>query len=303
MDSSIDLSLSYADSGVEDLLSELDNDLIGLRPVKTRIREIAALLVVDHARKKLQLPSTKPGLHMSFTGEPGTGKTTVAERIAQILYKLGYLRKGHIVTVTRDHLVGQYVGQTAPKTREMIKRARGGVLFIDEAYYLTKDGNERDYGVEAVEILLQDMESQRDQFVVIFAGYKDLMDSFYRTNPGLSSRVSHHIDFPDYTNKELIEIAKLFLDNQSYRFSNEALLAFKEYVKRRRELPFFANARSIRNALDRARLRQANRLFSRMGEALQRDELMTIESVDILASRVFKGQLESDGNGLPITTG
>ncbi|KZR74796.1 CbbX protein [Prochlorococcus marinus] len=292
MDSSIDLSLAYADSGVGEVLDQLDCELIGLKPVKTRIREIAALLLVDRARKNLDLASTMPSLHMSFTGRPGTGKTTVAIRISQILHRLGYLRKGHVVTVTRDDLVGQYVGHTAPKTREMIKRAQGGVLFIDEAYYLYKPGNERDYGAEAIEILLQDMESRRGDFVVIFAGYKDKMDAFYQSNPGLSSRVAHHIDFPDYSNQELLAIAQLFLVQQNYYFGDEAEGIFEDYIERRRQLPFFANARSIRNALDRTRLRQANRLFARMGEPLSRDELMTIEPADILASRVFQGEVE-----------
>ena len=292
MDSSIDLSLAYADSGVGEVLDQLDCELIGLKPVKTRIREIAALLLVDRARQDLGLTSTMPSLHMSFTGRPGTGKTTVASRISQILHRLGYLRKGHVVTVTRDDLVGQYVGHTAPKTREMIKRAQGGVLFIDEAYYLYKPGNERDYGAEAIEILLQDMESRRDDFVVIFAGYKDKMDPFYQSNPGLSSRVAHHIDFPDYSNQELMAIAQLLLVQQHYYFGLEAEAVFEDYIERRRQLPFFANARSIRNALDRTRLRQANRLFARMGEQLSRDELMTIEPADILASRVFHGEVE-----------
>ena len=260
--------------------------------MKTRIREIAALLLVDRARQDFDLVSTMPSLHMSFTGRPGTGKTTVASRISQLLHRLGYLRKGHVVTVTRDDLVGQYVGHTAPKTREMIKRAQGGVLFIDEAYYLYKPGNERDYGAEAIEILLQDMECRRGDFVVIFAGYKDKMDAFYQSNPGLSSRVAHHIDFPDYSNQELLAIAQLFLVQQNYYFGDEAEGVFEDYIERRRQLPFFANARSIRNALDRTRLRQANRLFARMGEPLSRDELMTIEPADILASRVFQGEVE-----------
>lgn len=301
MDSSVDLSSAYADSGVAEVLDQLDSELIGLRPVKTRIREIAALLLVDRARQDLDLPSTMPGLHMSFTGRPGTGKTTVASRISQILHRLGYLRKGHVVTVTRDDLVGQYVGHTAPKTREMIKRAQGGVLFIDEAYYLYKPGNERDYGAEAIEILLQDMERQRDSFVVIFAGYKDRMDDFYQSNPGLSSRVAHHINFPDYSNQELMAIAQLLLVQQHYCFSDDAVNVFEDYIERRRQLPFFANARSIRNALDRTRLRQANRLFARMGEPLSRDELMTIEPADILASRVFQGEVEGRDPSLPLT--
>ena len=292
MDSSVDLASAYADSGVAAVLEQLDRELIGLKPVKTRIREIAALLLVDQARQQLQLPSTAPSLHMSFTGRPGTGKTTVAEKMSQILHRLGYLRKGHVVTVTRDDLVGQYVGHTAPKTKDMIKRAMGGVLFIDEAYYLYKPGNERDYGAEAIEILLQEMERQRKDFVVIFAGYGDRMEAFYRSNPGLSSRVAHHLEFPDYSDEELMQIAALLLEDQHYRLSGDAVQAFSEYITRRRQLPFFANARSIRNALDRARLRQANRLFDRMGDRLSRDDLITLEAQDIRASRVFLGEVE-----------
>ena len=302
MPSSIDLAAAYAESGVAEVLEQLDQELVGLQPVKTRIREIAALLLVDQARQQLDLQSTAPGLHMSFTGRPGTGKTTVAKRISQILHRLGYLRKGHVVTVTRDDLVGQYVGHTAPKTREMIKRALGGVLFIDEAYYLYKSDNERDYGAEAIEILLQDMERQRSDFVVIFAGYKDRMASFYQSNPGLSSRVAHHIDFPDYSEEELMAIALLLLNQQDYHFSESAHDAFCRYIKRRRQLPFFANARSIRNALDRLRLRQANRLFSRLDQSLGRDDLTTIEAEDVLASRVFQGEIEGRDPSQPLTT-
>ena len=302
MDSSIDLSASLTESGVAEVLEQLDRELIGLQPVKTRIREIAALLLVDRARRSLDLPSSAPSLHMSFTGHPGTGKTTVANRISEILHRLGYLRKGHVVTVTRDDLVGQYVGHTAPKTREMIKRAQGGVLFIDEAYYLYKPGNERDYGAEAIEILLQDMERQRNDFVVIFAGYKDRMQQFYHSNPGLSSRVAHHIDFPDYSDAELMAIALLLLQQQSYRFADDAQEVFADYIRRRRQLPFFANARSIRNALDRLRLRQANRLFSRMDQPLSRDDLITIAAADIQASRVFQGEVEGVDPARPLTS-
>ena len=301
MPSSVDLAAAYADSGVAEVLQQLDQELIGLLPVKTRIREIAALLLVDRARQQLDLQSTAPGLHMSFTGRPGTGKTTVAKRISQILHRLGYLRKGHVVTVTRDDLVGQYVGHTAPKTREVIKRALGGVLFIDEAYYLYKSDNERDYGSEAIEILLQDMERQRADFVVIFAGYKDRMARFYESNPGLSSRVAHHIDFPDYSEHELMEIALLLLTQQDYHFSESSRDAFMRYIQRRRQLPFFANARSIRNALDRLRLRQANRLFSRLEQPLSRDDLTTIEAEDVFASRVFQGEIEVNGDTRPLT--
>lgn len=303
MDSSIDLEASFIASGVGEVLEHLDTELIGLRPVKTRIREIAALLLVDQARQSLDLLSKAPSLHMSFTGQPGTGKTTVAQKMSQILHRLGYLRKGHVITVTRDDLVGQYVGHTAPKTKEMIKRAQGGVLFIDEAYYLYKPGNERDYGAEAIEILLQEMESQRNDLVVIFAGYKDRMTAFYQSNPGLSSRVAHHIDFPDYSQCELMAIAQLLLEQQQYQFSEAAVEAFESYISRRRQLPFFANARSIRNALDRLRLRHANRLFSRRGQPLSREALITIEAADVFASRVFQGEVEGADPSKPLTDG
>ena len=298
MPSSVDLAAAYAESGVADVQEQLDRELIGLTSVKTRIREIAALLLVDQARQQMDLPSTAPSLHMSFTGRPGTGKTTVAQRMSQILHRLGYLRKGHVVTATRDDLVGQYVGHTAPKTKEMIKRAQGGVLFIDEAYYLYKPGNERDYGAEAIEILLQEMERQRTDFVVIFAGYKEKMETFYSSNPGLSSRVAHHLDFPDYSDQELMAIADLLLEAQHYCFSAEANAAFEEYIGRRRQLPFFANARSIRNAIDRARMRQASRIFERGGDDFTKDELMTIETTDIRTSRGVAGEVEGQERGL-----
>jgi len=302
MHSSVDLESAYATSGVEDVLAQLDRELIGLAPVKTRIREIAALLLVDQARQQLDLSSAAPSLHMSFTGHPGTGKTTVAQRMSQILHRLGYLRKGHVVTATRDDLVGQYVGHTAPKTKDMLKRAQGGVLFIDEAYYLYKPSNERDYGSEAIEILLQEMERSRQDLVVIFAGYKDRMTDFYRSNPGLSSRVAHHIDFPDYSEVELMAIAQLLLKQQDYQFSDEAVLAFQDYISRRRALPFFANARSIRNAIERLRLRHANRLFSSRTQPLDRDALSTIEASDVRASRVFQGEVEGADPAKPLTT-
>ena len=301
MHSSVDLEAAYATSGVGDVLAQLDRELIGLAPVKTRIREIAALLLVDQARQQLDLSSAAPCLHMSFTGHPGTGKTTVAQRMSQILLRLGYLRKGHVVTATRDDLVGQYVGHTAPKTKDMLKRAQGGVLFIDEAYYLYKSSNERDYGAEAIEILLQEMERSRQDLVVIFAGYKDRMTEFYRSNPGLSSRVAHHIDFPDYSEVELMAIAQLLLKQQDYQFSDEAVMAFQDYISRRRALPFFANARSIRNAIERLRLRHANRLFSSRTEPLDRDALSTIEASDVRASRVFQGEVEGADPAKPLT--
>jgi probable Rubsico expression protein CbbX len=300
-DEGVDLRDAYEGAGIHDLLSELDRDLIGLRPVKARIREIAALLVVNRARLQVGLQTTAPSLHMSFTGRPGTGKTTVAERMSRILHGLGYVRKGHVVTATRDDLVGQYIGHTAPKTREMLKKAMGGVLFIDEAYYLYRPENERDYGAEAIEILLQVMEGNRDDLVVIFAGYKERMDVFYQSNPGLSSRVANHIDFPDYSASELLAIAQLILAAENYRFSAEATAAFADYIVRRMQLPFFANARSIRNAIDRARMRQANRLFTGMGQRVSKIDLMTIEAEDITASRVFQGEVEGLDPALPLT--
>jgi probable Rubsico expression protein CbbX len=273
-------------SNLGDVLDKLDRELIGLEPVKTRIREIAALLVIDKLRRDAGLTAQRPSLHMSFTGNPGTGKTTVALRMAEILHGLGYIERPRVVSVTRDDLVGQYVGHTAPKTKEVLKRALGGVLFIDEAYYLYRPENERDYGQEAIEILLQVMENERDKLVVILAGYGDRMEAFFRSNPGMGSRVAHHIDFPDYTPDQLLGIAELMLAEQGYAFSDEARGVFCDYIDRRIRRPRFANARSIRNALDRARLRQANRLFEQGGR-LGRAELTAIEAADLLMSRVF----------------
>ncbi len=289
----VDMSEVLEESQVMEVLQQLDQELVGLKSVKTRIREIAALLLVDRMRRSMGLAARPPSLHMSFTGPPGTGKTTVAMRMATILHRLSYVRKGHLVAVTRDDLVGQYIGHTAPKTKEVLKRAMGGVLFIDEAYYLYRQENERDYGQEAIEILLQVMENQRDDLVVILAGYKDRMDTFFQSNPGISSRIAHHLDFPDYTLNELLAIAQLMLAEQMYRFSPEALQAFEAYLTRRMHQPRFANARSVRNALDRARLRQANRLFAKGGR-ISKTDLMTIEAEDILASRVFSEEMPED---------
>lgn len=276
------------DADVESVLNELEQDLVGLVPVKTRIRDIAALLVIDRLRKNLGLTANNPSLHMCFTGNPGTGKTTVAMRMAQILHRLGYVRKDHLVAVTRDDLVGQYIGHTAPKTREILKKAMGGVLFIDEAYYLYRPENERDYGQEAIEILLQVMENQRDDLVVILAGYKDRMDTFFKSNPGMSSRVAHHLDFPDYKVDELLSISDKMLDAQSYRFGPGAREAFDQYLNLRVQQPNFANARSVRNALDRARLRQASRLFAQRNKTYSENDLSTLEVEDIKGSRLFR---------------
>jgi probable Rubsico expression protein CbbX len=282
----IDLAALLREANVTGALDALDRELVGLAPVKERLREIAAFLAVSKARDTLGLAGTPPSLHMSFTGNPGTGKTTVAMRMAEILHRLGYVRKGHLVTVTRDDLVGQYIGHTAPKTKEVLKRAMGGVLFIDEAYYLYRPENERDYGQESIEILLQVMENQRDDLVVILAGYRDRMETFFQANPGFKSRVAHHIDFPDYGQDELFAIARAMLAQGDYRLDAEGEAALREYIARRTSQPHFANARSIRNALDRARLRQASRLFTR-GTPVTRDDLGTIAAEDLRASRVF----------------
>ena len=284
---SINLQEEYAKTEIAKILNLLNEELVGLAPVKTRIREIAALLLIDKLRKNLGITSGSPGLHMSFTGSPGTGKTTVGLKMADILYQLGYIKKGHLLTVTRDDLVGQYIGHTAPKTKEVLKKAMGGVLFIDEAYYLYKPDNERDYGSEAIEILLQVMENQRDDLVVILAGYKEPMDTFYESNPGLSSRIANHIDFPDYTTEELLKIAKMMLEEQQYQLTPDAETALIQYISKRKEQPLFANARSIKNALDRARMRQANRIFDSRGQVLTKKELVNIEAQDILQSTVF----------------
>jgi probable Rubsico expression protein CbbX len=283
----IDLRREFAETGLADVLRQLDEELVGLAPVKGRIREIAALLLIDRIRKRSGLTTETPTLHMSFTGNPGTGKTTVALRMANILHRLGYVRKGHLVSVTRDDLVGQYIGHTAPKTKEILKKAMGGVLFIDEAYYLYRQENERDYGQEAIEILLQVMENQREDLVVILAGYADRMDKFYRANPGFRSRVAHHIDFPDYTDSELLRIAEIMLAKQNYRLSAAGREAMTAYIAARKTQSLFANARSIRNALDRARLRQANRVFA-SDTPVAVEALSIIEAPDILASRVLR---------------
>ena len=292
---SVDLQQILRDAEIQTVIDQLDAELVGLAPVKARIREIAAFLVVSRARAAMGLEAATPSLHMCFTGNPGTGKTTVALRMAEILHRLGYVRKGHVVSVTRDDLVGQYIGHTAPKTKEVLKKAMGGVLFIDEAYYLYRPENERDYGQEAIEILLQVMENHRDDLVVILAGYKDRMDTFFQSNPGMSSRIAHHIDFPDYGEEELSQIAGKMVEGMNYRLDADAEKAMADYIHLRRQQPHFANARSIRNALDRARLRQANRIFreAMAGKpTVTAEQLSTIAAEDIRASRVFDGGLQ-----------
>jgi probable Rubsico expression protein CbbX len=294
----IDLRKEFEAVDIASVLAQLDRELIGLAPVKTRIREIASLLLVERIRQKMALATSFPTLHMSFTGNPGTGKTTVALRMAGILHRLGFVRRGHVISVTRDDLVGQYIGHTAPKTKEILKKAMGGVLFIDEAYYLYRPENERDYGQEAIEILLQVMESQREDLVVILAGYGERMEKFFQSNPGFRSRIAHHVDFPDYSDDELLAIAELMLVAQKYHFSSDARTAFVRYIAARKTQPLFSNARSIRNALDRVRLRQANRIASNLDRILTSDDVMSIEAEDVLASRVFVAAAGAgDGTG------
>ncbi len=292
----VDLAREFDEAGIGEVLEELDRDLIGLQPVKRRVREIAALLLVEQVRTRVGLSAEPPSLHMSFTGNPGTGKTTVAMKMAKMLHRLGYVRKGHVVAVTRDDLVGQYIGHTAPKTKEVLKKAMGGVLFIDEAYYLYRPENEKDYGQEAIEILLQVMENQREDLVVILAGYKDRMDQFFASNPGMASRIAHHVEFPDFTDDELLAIAEKMLAEWNYRFDDESRQVFAEYLRLRRQQPHFANARSVRNALDRMRMRQALRLFESRDGDLTADDLMVIRAPEVRASRIFDADDEYDGS-------
>lgn len=296
-DGTVDITAAHRDSNIEEVLGELERELVGLRPVKARIRQIASLLLVARLREQMALSTDRPTLHMSFTGRPGTGKTTVAMRMAKMLHHLGYVRRGHLVVATRDDLVGQYVGHTAPKTKEILKKALGGVLFIDEAYYLYRPENERDYGPEAIEMLLQIMENQREDLVIIMAGYKDRMDTFFQYNPGFHSRIAHHVDFPDYTFEELMTIAELMVGQQNYVFDDESRHAFREYLRLRMTQPHFANARSVRNAIDRIKLRQANRLVKE-GGSIARAELMRIDAEEVLQSRVFELGLNEGCEGM-----
>jgi probable Rubsico expression protein CbbX len=289
----VDVGAAHRDSNLEEILDELDRELVGLKPVKAYVRRVASLLLVANLREKVGLASERPTLHMSFTGNPGTGKTTVAMRMAKILHHLGYLRRGHLVVASRDDLVGQYVGHTAPKTKEILKKAMGGVLFIDEAYYLYRSENERDYGQEAIEMLLQVMENQREDLVVILAGYQDRMATFFQHNPGFRSRVAHHISFPDYALQELVTIGESILRQQKYVFDDDSRKAFVEYLALRMKQPQFANARSVRNAIDRIKLRQASRLVSEGGR-IPKEQLLRIAEEDVRRSRVFRGGLDAE---------
>ena len=284
-DATITLAAEWQAAGIDDVFATLDGQLIGLGPVKQKAKQIGSLLLVDRARQRFELSAARPSLHMCFTGAPGTGKTTVALMMADLLYRLGYLEKSHVVHAMRDDLVGEFIGQTAPKTQSVLSRAMGGVLFIDEAYTLYRTDDSKDYGQECIDILLQVMENQRERLVVIFAGYKDRMDLFFESNPGMRSRVAHHLDFAPYEVEELLAIGGLMLDRSSYYLSSEAKAAFRDYLSLEMARPGFANARSVRNALEAARFRHARRLVAEPERHWGKDDLMRLEPSDILPGR------------------
>src|SRR5215472_10887892 len=292
---------------IDELLAALDRDLVGLVPIKRKVEEIASLLLVDRARNKFGLTAPRPSLHMCFTGPPGTGKTTMALRMADLLHRLGYLEKGQLVHAMRDDLVGEFVGHTAPKTRRVLDRAMGGVLFIDEAYYLYRAADSKDFGQEVIDILLQVMENERESLVVVLAGYKDRMEDFFTVNPGMRSRIAHHLDFAPYDLGELVSIGQLMLDDANYHLSPTATVAFREEVARQMDQPGFANARSVRNDLDRARLRHAHRIAADTGRLWTRDELMRLEAADVvddlgLVLNPFGGSATIPGTATGFTT-
>ena len=272
-------------AGIDDVFATLDSELIGLVPVKKKVEQIGSLLLVDRARQRWGLSASRPNLHMCFTGAPGTGKTTVALRMADLLHRLGYVEKGHLVHAMRDNLVGEYIGHTAPKTKQVLERAMGGVLFIDEAYTLYRGEDSKDFGQECIDILMQVMENERDKLVVILAGYKDRMDHFFESNPGMSSRIAHHLDFAEYEVDELLAIGQRMLDRSSYYLSHQAVVAFRDYMSLRMRQPQFANARTVRNELESARLRHAYRLAADPERHRSKDDLMRLEPSDILPSR------------------
>src|SRR5258708_3983427 len=283
-DTTITLAGERRAAGIDDLFVALDSELIGLIAVEKKVEEIGSLLLVDRARQRFGLSASRPNLHMCFTGAPGTGKTTVALMLGDLLHRLGYLEKG-LVHAMRDDLVGEYIGHTAPKTKQVLERAMGGVLFIDEAYTLYRAQDSKDYGQECIDILMQVMENARDKLVVILAGSKDRMDHFFESNPGMSSRIAHHLDFAEYEIDELLAIGRLMLDRSSYYLSGEAMAAFRDYLSLRMRQPRFDNARSVRNELESARLRHAYRLAGDPERHLSKDDLMRLEPSDILPSR------------------
>jgi probable Rubsico expression protein CbbX len=281
----IDIKDCYIQTGIEDILSTMDKELVGLKNVKNRVKEISSVLLFDRIREIKELSSLNSSLHMAFTGRPGTGKTSVAAKIALVLRSLGYLTKGHITNVTREDLVGQYVGHTAPKTREQLQQAQGGILFIDEAHHLYKPDNERDYGSEAIELLLQVMENQRDDLILIFAGGKANIDKFFNSNPGISSRIGNHVDFKDYDVADLTDITKFLLHNDNrFKFTDEALEILVFYIGQLISFPAFANARTVKVFLNQLLAYQAVRvenLLLKNGN-LNYDDFVTITKDDFI---------------------
>ena len=280
---SIDIKECYKQTGISDILNTLDQELVGLKTVKNRVREISSVLLFDRIREIQELPVLNSSLHMAFTGRTGTGKTSVATKIALVLRSLGYLTKGHLTNVTREDLVGQYVGHTAPKTREQLQKAKGGILFIDEAYQLYKPDNERDYGAEAIELLLQVMENQRDDLIIIFAGAKDKLEKFFNSNPGVSSRIGNHINFNDYTTSELVEITKFLLHNDNrYKFNDETIKILEFYLDQFTKFPAFSNVRTIKVFLNQLFSYQSIRIENTLINTgkLDYESLVTIKKED-----------------------
>jgi probable Rubsico expression protein CbbX len=279
----IDIRDCYVQTGIEDILHSLDKELVGLKSVKNRMREISSVLLFDRIREIQELPVLNSSLHMAFTGRPGTGKTSVAGKIALVLRNLGYLTKGHITNVTREDLVGQYVGHTAPKTREQLQKARGGILFIDEAHHLYKPDNERDYGAEAIELLLQVMENQRDDLIIIFGGTKNKLEGFFNSNPGVSSRIGNHVDFPDYNVSELTEITEFVLNNENrYKFKSDTLEVLIFYLTQLVKFPAFANVRTVKIFLNQLLSYQAIRVEKTLSNTgtLDYEALVNIKKED-----------------------
>jgi probable Rubsico expression protein CbbX len=299
-DTKISFAVEREAAGIDNVLRSLEQDLIGLQPVKDRIGEIASLLLVDRVRQRFGLQAPRPSLHMCFTGSPGTGKTTVGLRMAELLKRLGYLDEGQLVSVMRDELVGQFVGQTAPMTHKAMKRAMGGVLFIDEAYHLYRDESGKDYGHEAIEVMMQVMENNRDKLVVIFAGYPDRMDAFLDSNPGLRSRIAFHLHFADYTVPELDAIGRVMMRQSGYYLSDDATSAFHRYLDAHRQDPRFANGRTVRNALEAARFKHAARLTADSGREWSRDELMRIDAEDLVIEGLDSAELERGSTTIPL---
>jgi probable Rubsico expression protein CbbX len=294
-DALVSFAALRAESGIDDVLASLDRELVGLQPVKTKIREIASLLLVSQVRERFGLMAPRPSLHMCFTGSPGTGKTTVGLRMADLLHRLGYLDQGHVVAAMRDDLVGEYIGHTAPRTKQIVNEAIGGVLFIDEAYHLHRAENAQDYGKEVIEILLQMMENDRDKIVLILAGYKDRMDAFFEVNPGMRSRIAHHLDFADYDLEELESIGELMLGQSSYYLSDEAVKVLRDFLGVRMNQPKFAHGRTVRNALERAEFLHASRLIADAERPWSRDDLMRLEDVDLIPVLVAAQDVGQDG--------